>query len=71
MKTKSRITLWMDDAMYASLKQYCEESRVSLTDTIDEAVEDFLRTSAGPRLETIRATREAKRNVRQATAGES
>lgn len=63
MKTKSRVTLWMDDAKYVSLKEYCEEARVSITDAVDEAVEDFLLTSATARLETIRATRDAKRNL--------
>lgn len=63
MKTKSRITLWMDDAQYVRLKSYCEEARVSITDAVDEAVEDFLLTSAATRLETIRATRAVKRNV--------
>lgn len=63
MKTKSRVTIWMDDAKYASLKQYCEEARVTITAAIDEAIEDFLLTSAAARLQTIRATREAKRNV--------
>ena len=60
-KTKSRVTLWMDDGKYASLKEYCEEARVSITDAVDEAVEDFLLTSAAARLETIRATREARK----------
>lgn len=55
--------MWMDDAKYASLKEYCEESGVTITAAIDEAIEDFLLTSAAARLETIRATRDAKRNV--------
>jgi hypothetical protein len=62
-KTKSRVTMWMDDAKYASLKSYCEEAGVSVTAAIDEAVEDFLLTSAAARLETIRATRDAKKNL--------
>src|SRR5215471_8627960 len=63
MKTKSRVTIWMDDAKYSSLKQYCEESGVTITKAVDEAVEDFLLTSAAARLETIRATREVKKNL--------
>jgi hypothetical protein len=61
-KTKIRITLWMSDEQYLRLKTYCEEARVTITAAIDEAVEDFLVTSAAERLATVRATREAKRN---------
>jgi hypothetical protein len=63
MKSKSRVTIWMDDAKYASLKEYCDEARVSITSAVDEAIEDFLLTSAAARLETIRATRGAKKNL--------
>ena len=59
-KSKSRVTIWMDDAKLVSLRRYCEEARVSMGAAVDEAVEDFLLTSAAARLETIRATRGAK-----------
>jgi hypothetical protein len=59
-KTKSRVTIWMDDAKLVSLREYCEESGVSMGSAVGEAVEDFLLTSAAARLETIRATRGAK-----------
>ena len=62
-KTKSRTTIWMEDAKLVSLREYCEESGVSMGNAIGEAVEDFLLTSAAARLETIRATRGAKNVV--------
>jgi hypothetical protein len=52
-KTRSRVTIWMDDAKLVSLKKYCEESGLSVGSAVGEAVEDFLLTSAGARLETI------------------
>ena len=59
-KTKSRTTIWMQDATLVSLREYCEESGVSMGSAVNEALEDFLLTSAAARLETIRATRGAK-----------
>ena len=62
-KTKCRVTLWLDNAKYASLKEYAEEARTTITAAADEALEDFLLTSAAARLETIRATREATKTL--------
>jgi len=63
MQNNREIMVAIQPEQYVSLKEYCEETGVSITDAVDEAVEDFLLTSAAARLETIRATRGAKNNL--------